>query len=118
MNKLSWLIYLADVAGDLKALLIAVSLLCGIGAFVAWLIAWFEEKPLGIRSSRTLLLIGVTVALPAMFVPRQTTMFAIAASEMGERAIQTPTGDKAIKALDAWLDRQIAGEKSNKADDK
>jgi hypothetical protein len=40
-------------------------------------------------------------------LPSQTTMYAIAASQMGEQALKTPLAGKAGKALEAWLDKQI-----------
>ena len=41
-------------------------------------------------------------------LPSKETVYAIAASEMGEELLKTPTAAKATKALDAWLDKQIA----------
>lgn len=48
------------------------------------------------------------VAVFCLF-PSSGTIYAIAASEMGERVLTSETGGKAVQALDAWLDRQIAG---------
>lgn len=50
---------------------------------------------------------GVCIAV-AVFTPGRETLYAIAASEMGERALASETGGKAVQALNAWLDRQIA----------
>lgn len=44
----------------------------------------------------------------AAAVPPKETIYAIAASEMGEELMKTPTATKAVKALDAWLDKQLA----------
>lgn len=43
----------------------------------------------------------------SFLVPPQETFYAIAASEMGEEIVKSETAGKAMKALDAWLDRQI-----------
>lgn len=40
-------------------------------------------------------------------LPSKDTMYAIAASEVGESVLNSPTGSKAVQALNAWLDRQI-----------
>lgn len=45
--------------------------------------------------------------ISAAFTPSKDTVYAIAASEMGERVITSPLGLKAGKAIEAWLDRQI-----------
>lgn len=48
--------------------------------------------------------------LTVVVVPSSDTVYAIAASEMGERVLSSPTAGKALKALDHWLDRQIDDE--------
>lgn len=50
---------------------------------------------------------GLVLGLLLVFIPSSKTIYAIAASEMGEEVLASPTADKAHKALDAWLDDQI-----------
>lgn len=102
MNNLSWMIYFADIAGSFGTVLsmIAVVLfMLTIGVFVH-----HEE------ADYRLLSVSLVTAFLACIIPSSSTIYAITASEMGEEVLNSETGGKAIRALDAWLDRQIAGE--------
>lgn len=59
---------------------------------------------------RTLMGCGLAAWFLAAAAPSKETVYAIAASEMGEELLKTPTATKAVKALDAWLDKQLAVE--------
>jgi hypothetical protein len=112
MNSLSWMIYLADVVGSIGVLFaISATLLAGAIAF-SMLWAAIEEED--IRMCRPyvkwLAPAMVSLALIAALLPSRTTVYAIAASETGENILNSDTGNKAVSALNAWLDRQIAGE--------
>lgn len=52
-------------------------------------------------------LAGIACAVFMCVFPSSGTLYAIAASEMGEHVIESETAGKAINALNAWLDRQI-----------
>ena len=133
MNWLSWLIYLASVVGSINVV-VSVCLVLGliayaiVGAFFllsdsptiwSWdnkedKLAKYQQR---LGYAKTFLLRApkymVALALFAVVIPSQTTIYAIAASEAGETALKSETGSKAVKALNAWLDRQIAdGEKT------
>lgn len=117
MNALSWLIYLADVAGNLDAFFFALMIISIIGG-VIWLIvgAVAADDNEGPDFWKTWRKVGFAYLLPIFFIgtiigsiiPSRDTVYAIAASEMGEKALNTSTANKAFKALDAWLDQQIA----------
>lgn len=135
MNSLSWMIYLADVAGSLNGFLIFIAAISGIGAAIS-LIVWLAmrgdgpslynsdseerkaKKQAGWDGTVTLSgklvhrlpVLCVAASLAASLLPSSGTVYAIAASELGESALNTTTGNKAVLALNAWLDRQIAGE--------
>lgn len=119
MNQLSWLLYLADVASGLEiafrttslvSLVVGVACLLAVPATEGEVLEdenprrrWFSTlrwSAFGLVSSFVLL----------VAVPEKETVYAIAASEMGEQVVSSPTGQKAMKAIDAWLDRQIAGQ--------
>lgn len=75
----------------------------------------YEKRPIwqtGWQVGKGYFKLGIIAALVIIPVPSKDTIYAIAASEMGERALASPTGDRAVKALNAWLDRQIAREPS------
>jgi len=148
MNELSWLIYLADVAGSVKSVAGIIGGLMVPTAVVMATIdankykannhradvqAWDEKmaqhisypvlydrpatdrphdedaktwNPWPIVKGPVLTMFSAAIVFCAF--PASGTLYAIAASEMGERVIQSETGDKAIQALNAWLDRQIS----------
>jgi predicted permease len=111
------MIYFADVAGDLDWFLGAIFIIALI-TFVCCLGASFllneegaDEKAWAIWREATwrsgLTLVASFVIGGAL--PSQETVYAIAASELGETALKSETGNKAVEALNAWLDRQIGG---------
>lgn len=129
MNSLSWLIYLADVADALDWYL-----------DVAWFIAFIvtactllagaimagdddaDPSPEDWKTWRRILTgaVGV-VAFSTVFgaiVPQKETLYAIAASEMGEEIVTSNTANKALNGINAWLDKQIEGEETPEAKEK
>lgn len=112
MNNLSWMIYLADVAGDIN---FVASMVIGagtvslvLGGLFAFISAGFDEMPGWAKPAGMNIMIACAIAaFIGTVVPDKSTIYAIAASEMGENIINTPTASKAVKALDAWLDSQI-----------
>jgi len=128
MNYLSWMIYAADVVGSLSAILETIA----VGAVIAGMVSIFanaartdlanssrgksEQLPClltGWQAGKGLFKVAIVAAFLAAPIPSQSTIYAIAASEMGEEVMNSETGGKAMQALDAWLDRQIAGEHSS-----
>lgn len=119
MNELSWLIYAADVAEDINTVagfvffvgligLAGYSVAKGLARVVT---ADFDDPPVTpsiAKVGKALWLPVLIAAIVGVLVPSNTTFYAIAASEMGERVLTSETGDKAVQALNAWLDRQIA----------
>lgn len=114
MNSLSWLIYLANVAGKVNFVLwLAVFFLFAAAAF-AIANRWNDDY-VGIQTGEVARVAlgsagryAIALALIAAVIPSSNTIYAIAASEMGERALNTETGGKAVQALNAWLDKQIS----------
>lgn len=113
MNELSWMIYAADVCGK-------VSFIAGIlgpvgfaiGGFVGALAIVDGYREEGKAIHRWTLRLCPVFILLAVITPSQDTVYAMAASEMGEKVVQSQTANKAMQALNAWLDRQIAPEQS------
>jgi tetrahydromethanopterin S-methyltransferase subunit D len=122
MNSLSWFLYAADVLHNLAIVLsmIAVACIlfcagCGLGQLVTegemskecprmWRIWW-----------RCAISAAALLALTTFF-PSRNTMYAIAASQVGEKIAMSGTvhgiADDATKALHQWIKRQIEPEKS------
>lgn len=120
MNSLSWMIYLADVTGSVATFMtivaVSIGILGGTILTISGLVAHADGDdvshlwPWG----RRIAFVVVPCGLLAALIPSQNTIYAIAASEMGEAALNSETGGKAVEALNAWLDRQIAGEGEQK----
>ena len=121
MNSLSWMLYLADVTGSFSTVLSFSAIGGGLGGLVAVIAAAIstdldnigkaEKRPIfktGWKAGGGFFKFAIAVALVASVIPSKTTIYAIAASEVGEDLAKTETATKAVKALDAWLDRQIA----------
>lgn len=118
MNDLSWFIYLADVLGSIKTLFMIVGIVALVlSTFFLCVCADYCSDDWWYKLLfKAVLPLSFLLVLLACFLPSSTTMYAIAASEMGEKVINTPTAGKAVKALDAWLDKQITDIKED--DDK
>lgn len=120
MNNLSWMIYLAGVAGSLNAAIVLLTLGTAIACAVGIVYGAnlkdrsYRDKDLWQKGHEVqrfwlrALVVPIALLLLSIPIPSQDTVYAIAASELGEQALHSPTGGKAMQALDAWLDRQIA----------
>lgn len=124
MNELSWLIYAADVAGDANSVcgfvfyagIFSVGIYAvvkGVGKAISCSLGDYDDPPVlpSLASVSKKLWLPVLIAgVVGVATPSSSTIYAIAASEMGERVITSETGGKAVKALNAWLDKQVEGE--------
>ncbi len=111
MNDLSQMLYAADVASSLIVAL-AVGGLVFSGLALAFFLASCDTydddaKQRWGSKARKFCLAAVALITLWVVVPSKETMYAIAASEMGEQVLNSKIGGKAQEALSAWLDRQI-----------
>lgn len=122
MNSLSWFLYLIDVVSNVKTM--AVGFLVAAG--FAWVglnisvpvtegevLEWGDFKKWWTRGVVIIAVCGALVSV----LPSKNTMYAIAASEVGERVVKSETVQgittDATKALHQWIKRQIeSGEKN------
>lgn len=126
MNPISWLIYLADVAGNAgyffgwtgaALLIIGITyFVCAFG-FMSEVKKWDEpetkNKAIKVfkgqrRSSVVCVFFAFICWFIAVLMPSQNTVLAIAASQAGEQLLHTKTANLAEQALNAWLQKQIA----------
>lgn len=122
MNSLSWFIYAIDIIGNIKGFLIAlmiasvVVLGIRIGATVAGNDINNTKNPY--PPYRAVVAFVVVGGIIASLLPAKGTLYAIAASEVGERVINTETvkgmSADATKALQQWIKRQIEPETNKK----
>lgn len=130
MNNLSWLLYWADVVPKIANALGIVATIGGF-SFLAWGMATgfsyavqdtFDtdatpfRKKIGFVPYVAAFMVLFGVLVPP-FMPSKDTLYAIAASEVAEEIVTNEkvvnTTTKAFEAVDAWLDKQIEGKKSN-----
>ena len=114
MNTLSWLIYAAEVVGNIRVLLgisLAVCAALGVTFVICGLCE--EEDRLVKRGS-----IGVATAFAfgcvLSFVPGSQTIYMIAASQMGEKVITAPETKEVMGDLREVIAKQIKKLKDDK----
>lgn len=106
MNELSWLLYLGNVSGNLQIVFGILVFMCIIIIFSIFAHSDIgQEKPVNWWPF-PLILIPVFLILIAI-LPSQSTVYAIAASQIGQKALEMPLANKAEQALESWLDKQI-----------
>ena len=136
MNSLSWLLYAADVSNGLMAIFVVITIVSALFGFIVaghlyldlgdgpkeWILSGksedakarmikaHEDSVAGCKSMlKVFLITGVVSAFLSALIPSRETVYAIAASEMGEEIVKSATAGKAMKALNAWLDKQVEG---------
>lgn len=102
MNSLSWILYFAGVADNLQTIFIILGLIAGVCAITMGIPAVAE----GYFKPWVLFLPTIPLIL-ACIIPSKETMYAIAVSEMGEDVYKSALGQKAAKALEAFIDKQL-----------
>ena len=116
MNGLSWMIYLAGVADVLGGAFSLFATLLGLGmAFGTFVLIGcaFDDSISAETKAKAAKFYrrgGVAFAIALIgsaTIPSSNTIYAIAASEYGEKLATSETANKAVRALNAWLDRQI-----------
>lgn len=117
MNKLSWLIYFGDLSSNIKAVFITlaiISFLISLAVILYGADMKVYANPEGETWKRGhgFQICGLKwMALPAILLvvfaalPSRNTFYFIAASEIGEEAIQTETADKMVAAINRVLDK-------------
>ena len=127
MNSLSWMIYFADVSGGISRMMIvgaSLSSITAAGYSASWLcmasgptLYRSDDRNAKLASHEALrgtlksainpaFITAVACSLIATLIPSKNTVYAIAASQAGDQLAHTETATKAMKALDAWLDKQ------------
>lgn len=131
MNSISWFLYFADLTSNLSSAAAVVCFLSVMALFATIFFRAFtaikcdpaEPKEAGatLLSVRLLRANIVTLAVAAVLIvviPSKNTMYAIAASEVGERVVKSEAvqgiATDATKALHQWIRRQIEPEASSK----
>lgn len=127
MNSISWFLYLASFCDRLNGISGFWGILLSIGIIICT-VAWFITSMIAIDDKDAGKTLPVIIVLwwwifgPLVFmgitytvIPDSKTMYAIAASQVGEQVVKSETmqglaGD-AGKALQAWIKEQLKTEK-------
>lgn len=116
MNDLSWMLYLASVAGSVAGFLTFLAVISGFGTLISMVGSWVakennrEDVADGMRKwFRRLLPSWLAISLLATIAPGRETMMLIAASEMGQRLVQSQLvqgiADPSLELLRTWIQR-------------
>ena len=115
MNSLSWFLYFADVASSFAILLACVSLFGGLILIITSAIYAVENDKFWWQGWKVFAPICLSAALIACAIPSRQTIYAIAASQVGERLVQNETvkgiANDATKALQIWIKKQVETER-------
>jgi hypothetical protein len=111
MNGLSILIYAGDVADGLKELFWVAAgtiVLLGLIPMTFWTIEWLDGERPRPWYGRFACAVAI-LALLSVMIPSRQTVYLIAASEAGEVAVTSETGQRLLAKIEAALDAQIGG---------
>lgn len=130
MNSISWFLYWAEVSDGLRGVASNWCVITSIAIFFGTIV-WFVARIIQAANSNnqgvqkdinqfmgfykpffwTVLFFCVLTTLISSFMPSKQTMYAMAASELGEKVINSDAlkgvGNDAYKALQIWIKRQI-----------
>lgn len=96
MNSISWIIYLSDVVGNFQPLLaIGGVIACAIAGIC--ILAWgLEDWEYGPKVARNILFWAIPAIMISCLIPSKTTMYAIAASQIGEAVATSNEGREMV----------------------
>lgn len=122
MNSVSWFVYIAQVGGSLGTTFVLLGVLLMIAVMTRFAFPFFYNfvecnspnssdyrapKPI----SRAYMALAVGFLVIGNLMPERNTMYAIAASQVGEKIANSESvrglADDATKALQQWIQRQI-----------
>lgn len=120
MNELSWLLYLAELSESLATIFVIIGFVLLVATVFLGIMSfqYREEyhssddhnKSVRLRCRRYAIGFGIICFILLIFaavLPSKNTVYAIAASEMGEHVLDSKTGSLATQALNSWLQKQI-----------
>ena len=117
MNTLSWLIYLAEVlssadnfAGAVAAITVTLAIFSG-AALMMFRGENGIDMPFIGKIFKTTIVICTITSLIAIILPSKQTIILIAASELGQAAIQSEGAqrviDPSLRYVESWLNNEI-----------
>ena len=91
MNTLSWLLYFAGTFEKLSALMTASAIILWAMLAVFTFFTSMSNNEITLPR-RSVIILAIFLAFASCFVPSSKTTYMIIASELGERAINSPQG--------------------------
>lgn len=116
MNTLSWLVYAAEISGNISAVLfVAAIMFIIVGGFAAAIsgdrILFSEETRDSVRGCyRRWFPVAAVAIVLAAFLPSKTTIYLIAASEIGETVVTSPDAIEMMTGLKAVIKKRLKDE--------
>ena len=111
MNLLSWFLYFSDAIPALAATLWLISIAIFIVLFIVWFNrvtdAYYKKGDIKTRKYFQCVILSAAICCIASIFPSKNTMYAIAASELGQKAVDSELGGKALKAVEQWIYSQV-----------
>ena len=104
MNSLSWFIYFADVLPAFASGVTFTFFFILVGSVF---LNAFQILELGVKKYLWITILSVVILIVNNLIPSQTTLYAIAASELGEDVYKSEQGQKIVKQLSDWIDAQV-----------
>lgn len=122
MNSVSWFVYVAGVVDNIGGVMVGAGVFCLLVCGVSWFaFALADERDSAAMLKRTgswTPLAAMCILIIACFVPSKSTMYAIAASQLGERIAMSDKvqdiANDATTALQQWIKKQIEPEHATK----
>lgn len=108
MNSLSWFLYFADCFSKTSYALVVIGIIGSILGMMVCVYFSIEEDE---HSFWKWMGVPLFCLFLSCLIPSKETMYAIAASEIGEEVIKSPVGQKSLKALEQWIDKQLEEKK-------
>lgn len=118
MNSVSWFIYVAQVSDSLGSLFVFIGVVIGLCTLASYGVPrianfgdghgpndsdYWAEKPL----RAWFCALAVICLVIGNLMPEKNTMYAIAASQVGEQIVKSDIANDATKALQQWIKKQI-----------
>ena len=85
MNNVSWFLYAAGALDKLESLCFVVLIFGGVGLLFLWIFVFAEEQKKTVPAVLTALY--ALTAFTVVVIPSKTTMYAIAAAQIGETVV-------------------------------
>jgi len=105
MNNLSWLIYFAEVAGNIKFFFNFAGILVFLTCLYVMISSYIEDQFYDKNWKKVIIstAFGAILVIVSLIVPSQKVIYMIAASEVGEQVIKTPEAKEVFDSLKARI---------------